>query len=120
MAYNDFTHLDAVVEATIADSASLSSAVNLGKMTLVSIQSTSDLEGAAYTFQGSLDGVTYANLYDEAGAEVNFPVSEARLVKITNAMYFHGLQWIKVRTGTAASATAQTGAITIKLGLVAI
>ena len=120
MAYNDFARLDAVVEATIAIEASLSGAVDLGKMTLVSIQSTSDLEGAAYTFQGSLDGVTYANIYDEAGTEVNIPVSEARLVTITNPNIFHGKQYIKVRTGTAASATAQTGDITIKLGLVAI
>ena len=101
------------LSATIASGSSLSGAISLSYLTVVSILIPSTFDGSAITFQGSVDGINYFNLYDEAGTEINFPVSASRLVKITNANYFFGLEYLKIRAGTAASAINQSTTDTV-------
>jgi len=52
--------------ATIAQGASLSDAVDTGGLTILSILMPATWDAAVLTFQGSLDGVTYGNVYDES------------------------------------------------------
>jgi len=99
--------------ATIASGASLSGAISLSYLTVVSILIPAEFDGSAITFQGSVDGTNYFNMYDEYGTEINFPVSASRLVKITNVDYFFGQEYLKIRAGTAASATNQTTTDTV-------
>jgi len=101
------------LSATIASGASLSGAVAISYLVPVTIVVPAEFDGTAITFQGSLDGTTFYNLYDEAGTEINFPASASRIIKVTNLAYFYGLEYIKVRAGTAASATNQTTTDTV-------
>jgi len=101
------------LSATIASGASLSGAVAISYLVPVTFVIPAEFDGTAITFQGSVDGTNYFNLYDEAGTEINFPASASRIIKITNLSYFYGLEYIKVRAGTAASATNQTTTDTV-------
>ena len=101
------------LSATIASGASLSGAISLSYLTVVSILIPAEFDGSAITFQGSVDGTNYFNLYDETETEVNFPVSASRLVKVTNVNYFFGLEYLKIRAGTAASPTNQSTTDTV-------
>ena len=92
------------LSATIANGASLSGAVAISYLTPLHIVIPAGFDGSAITFQGSVDGTTYYNLYDESGTEVNFPAGASRIIKVTNIAYFYGLEYIKIRSGTAASA----------------
>ena len=101
------------LSATIASGASLSGAIAISYLLPVTIVVPAEFDGTAITFQGSVDGVNYFNLYDEAGTEINFPASASRIIKITNLAYFFGLEYLKIRAGTAASATNQTTTATV-------
>lgn len=122
--------LESVVfrKVTIADSASLSDAVNVQGYDVVALQHPANTEGTAYTFQGSLDGETYVDMYSSTGAELSITKSAtlAQCIQLAIAAAsatpepvkeFKGLQSLKVRTGTSASPTTQTGAATILVGL---
>lgn len=56
---------------------------------------------ADITFQVSIDGVNYADLYDKAGAEVSYKAAVSRGIQLGD---FDLAPWmyIKVRSGTAA------------------
>lgn len=98
--------------ATIANGASLSGAINTNGMTPTRLQLPASLEGTALTFQVSIDGVTYTDLYDELGVEVNYPCASSHTVNLPAGMW-KLVRYFKIRTGTAASASAQTGAAAI-------
>lgn len=65
-------------------------------------------DGTALTFQGSVDGTTFFDLYRDTGTEVNYTVAHSRII-VAKLEDFVGLKAFKVRAGTAASATNQTG-----------
>lgn len=113
---NNFSSLYTVETATIADQASLSGAIATNGLTPVRLQVPAGIEGTAFTFQVSLDGVTYANFYDEFGVEVNYTMAASRTVDLPFATW-KAVRWFKIRTGTAASASAQTGAAAILVQL---
>lgn len=113
---NSFVDNGDVVDVTIANGESLSGAVNLGGMFPGAFALPAELDGTALTFQGSVDDVTFYNLYDTTGTEVNYTVAASRLL-IPNMSHFYGLSSLKVRAGTAGAATNQTGATVIKIGL---
>jgi len=105
------------VDVVIAAGATgLSGALDLKGMTPVAIQMPAAWVAANLTFQVSLDGgVTYANLYDEAGTEIAVTVAASRVVALnTVAKYWSG-GWIKIRSGTAALAVDQTASRTLIL-----
>jgi hypothetical protein len=101
-------------EATIANGASLSSAVDLQAYRLGRIVLPAAIDGTAMTFQTSLDGVTWKNLYNEFGSEYSVVIGADRSV-VPDLTMFAAAAWLKVRTGTAAAPTAQTAARTIQL-----
>ncbi len=106
----------AVVNATIAASASLSGAVRLppGRV-LVGIVMPAAWTAAALTFQISLDeGATFQNAYIAAGTEVNITAAAATTIALDPATWLHA-PIIKVRSGTAASAVNQAAARTVGL-----
>jgi len=94
--------------ATIAQGASLSDAVDTGGLTILSILMPATWDAAVLTFQGSLDGVTYGNVYDESGNEYTVQAAASRAIGIDAASPLLGFRYIKVRSGTAASAVNQT------------
>ena len=98
----------------IADEASLSGACGIGSIIGLIVPT---LVSAALTFQVSLDGTNFYDLYDEAGNEVVIPASTFNRAV---AAPLELLEWkyVKVRSGTSAAAVNQTsGPITITLML---
>lgn len=101
--------------ATIANGASLSGAVNLEHSDLFAIEMPSAWTAAVMTFQGSYDGTTYLDLYDDAGAEISFTVDASRYVLVRDPAKFYGVKQVKVRSGTAGTPVNQGGARTVNL-----
>lgn len=91
---------------TIANAASLSGAADLGGTTLVGYIMPSSWTAADITFQGSVDGTNFFNLYDQFGNEVRHVVSSSRFVAL-NPADLASIRYLKIRSGTSGSAVSQ-------------
>lgn len=94
------------VSVTIASGASLSSAVDLLKYSLVGIQMPGTWTAANLTFQGSYDGSTFANLYDET-QEVTLTSPTASVFIVLDPAKYLSLRSLKVRSGTSGTPVTQ-------------
>lgn len=92
--------------ATIASGASLSGSVNLGGGRLFAIMMPADWTAADLTFQASVDGTTFYNVYDEEDSEVTVQAAEDRYIILEPARWL-GVRYLKVRSGTSGSAVNQ-------------
>lgn len=104
------------VTATIANGTALSDAVNLQSHRIFALQMPASWTTAGLTFQGSYDGVTYADVYDESGTEVTVAAAASRFI-ILDPAKFLGLQKLKIRSGTTGSPVNQAAAREIYLVL---
>ncbi len=101
--------------ATIAESASLSGAVDLFDQTILGIQMPSAwTTETTITFQVSNDNSTFFNFYKD-GVEFTITGAAASLALFVDPAMFIGWRYVKLRSGTAASPTAQASARTITL-----
>lgn len=102
-------------DVTIANGGSLSAAVDMGRNELVRIDLPSAWTAAALTFQVSVDGTTFTNLYISGSEFSKTEAAASRGVGIdySDAVKMH--RYIKVRSGTAASAVNQEAARTLRL-----
>lgn len=102
-------------EAAIANGASLSGAVVLPPAEyLAGIVMPAAWTAANLTFQVSEDGVTYNDLYDQDGTEINVTAAASRHI-ILNPETFWGIHYLKVRSGTTGTAVNQGAARTVVL-----
>lgn len=84
--------------------------IDLTKKSLVGIQTPAAWSTAALTFQGSMDGgITYVDLYDDAGTERSIPVTASKAFTV-DPTKFMGLTHLKFRSGTSAAPVAQGAA----------
>lgn len=104
----------AVIDCTIASGASLSAAVNLGEYRLTGIEIPATFGPTTLTFQASVNGTDWFNLYDASGTEKSVTVAVSRRVILSPAD-FYGIQYLKVRGGTSGSPTTVGGDRVIKL-----
>jgi hypothetical protein len=97
--------------ATIADTASLSGAVDLGPgQTLVGIESAAGWTTAVLSFQVSLDNVTFVEYFNSSGVAVSTPGSLAASQRMgLDPSDFLSVRYLKVRSGTSGAAVAQSG-----------
>lgn len=86
---------------TIANGASLSNSVDLGGRALSAILMPAAWTAAALTFQASLDGVTFFNLLDGAGAEITASAAAGSFIRLSINDWL-ALRYLKIRSGTAA------------------
>jgi hypothetical protein len=95
--------------ALISNGTSLSPAVDLGLQCLVRIDMPAAWTTAALTFQVSVDGVTYRNLYDYSGNEFTVVSTVALANRAITVVIVDWLsvRFIKVRSGTSASPVNQ-------------
>lgn len=94
--------------ATIVSGASLSGAIDVAGTTLISIQMPAAWTAANLTFQGSADGSTYADVYNDSGDEYSIPVSASRFVMLDQVQNrFRGMRYFKVRSGTSGTPVNQ-------------
>lgn len=114
---------------TIANGESLSDALGVQGYDVVALQQPANTEGTTFSFQGSLDGATFADIYDNEGTEVSCTKSAtlAQCLILTGSMAappgdmsLRGFNKIKVRSGLTGAATNQTGDAIILVGLRAV
>ena len=106
----------ATVTTTIASGASLSDAADLGTGRLVGLILPAAWTTAAITFQGSADGSTYFDLYDDATerAIASASVVPSRFIALPIADWLM-IRSVKLRSGSAATPVAQGAARSIIL-----
>ncbi len=106
----------ATVTATIASGASLSDAADLGTGRLVGLILPAAWTTATITFQGSADGSTYFDLYDDATerAIASASVVPSRFIALPIADWLM-VRSLKLRSGSAATPVAQGAARSITL-----
>lgn len=93
-------------QATIASGQSLSAALDLQQYSLVGLLLPSAWTAAAVTFQGSIDGSNFFDLYD-SGAEINLGAAAASRYLLLSPSAFAGLRYLKVRSGTSGTPVNQ-------------
>lgn len=98
----------ATATATIANAASLSGAVALSGKGIIRIVMPGTWTAANLTFQTSADNNTYNDLYTSTGSEYTVTAAASRSIILPPAD-FVGINYIKVRSGTAAAAVNQGG-----------
>lgn len=99
---------------TIANGASLSSAVMIDEAMLVGIIMPGTWTAANLTLQaaGENDESTFNNVYDKDGTEVTITAAASRYITLEPAK-FAGIKQLKIRSGTSGSAVNQGGARSI-------
>lgn len=96
---------------TIASGDSLSNAQHVGIGNPVAI-ALPTIDSSKITFQGSVDGTTFYDLYDATNAEVEEPTTTGQLYLDLPAAV-RGVEYLKIRTGTSATAVSQSAERTI-------
>ncbi len=89
------------VTATIANGASVSGVIDLGKAVLVGLQMPAAWTAANLTLLGSLDGVNYCDVKDRLGIEYQITATSSLVVPIA-ASELPLLRYLKLRSGTSA------------------
>lgn len=109
MGFNTFTYT-----ATIANGESVSGIIHLQAQRLFALQMPAAWTTGKLTFQGSYDGNTFYNVYDEDGNELEVEAAAQRFI-ILDPAKFIGLQRLKIRSGTSGVAVNQGAARDIQV-----
>jgi hypothetical protein len=110
-----YPELRSTITVTIALGASLSPAADLSEQALLGIVMPAAWTAGDLTFQGSIDGVTYGNMYfAHTDSECVVQAAAARFIQLDPAD-FSALRYIKVRSGTSGTPVNQAAARTITL-----
>ncbi|MGC8807880.1 MAG: hypothetical protein ACP5QB_10130 [Thiomonas sp.] len=108
------------ISVTIGSGQSLSPAVELkpqgraGFCTAAALVMPSAWTAADITFQASVDGQTFGDLFDDAGSEVVVKAAAGRVIAMASA-YFWGIRWVRIRSGTSAAPVAQGASRTLTI-----
>lgn len=114
MPYTGFTPALDSAAVTIANGTSLSAAVDLLGASLVAIVMPAAWTAAGMTFQASIDGVNFFNVYTSAGAEYSATVAASQYVTLP-IVDLAGVRWLKVRSGTSGTPVNQGADRALKL-----
>lgn len=94
---------------------SLSGEIDLGAAKLTAIFVPSGWTAANLTLQASPDGgVTWGNLYTDAGAEVTFVAAAGQMIAI-DPTRLRGINCLKLRSGTSGTPVNQVSAANLTL-----
>lgn len=94
---------------TIAKDAALSGALDLQGANLVAFICPAGWDAAGLTFQGSVDGTNFYDIYDIYGTEENKTVTAGKMVYV-DIKVFLGCNFVKFRSGTTGTPVNQTTA----------
>lgn len=105
------------ISVTIANGASLSSAVDLNDFEIVAVQMPASWTPADLSFQGSVDNSTFQDIFTSDDAELVVEAAQARYVALMEPEIsaLKGCMWVKVRSGVTAAAVNQAAARTLTL-----
>lgn len=116
--YSDHVMGTAYTVANIASGESLSNALDIGTAKHLAIQMPAAWDAAAITLAASVDGTNFYSVTDSAGIEVSITASASKVIGIDlAALSLAALRFIKIRSGTVASAVNQTAARTLYVAL---
>lgn len=101
--------------ATIANGQSLSGVVDLEQLNITGLLIPAAWTAADITFQISPDGTTYGDLVDSSGNEIKLSGIAAGKFIGVNLAELSGARYLKIRSGTSASAVNQAADRTISL-----
>lgn len=99
---------------TIANGASQSDAIRLNGSALVGIELPAAWTTANLTLLASNDNSTFNPVYDSAGTEVTITAAASRYVVLQPGLFF-GMEWLKLRSGTAGTPVNQGADRVIKV-----
>lgn len=98
------------IAAQIDNGAALSAAIALNGNHVDGIVLPAAWTAAALTFQVSLDGSTFYDLYDTAGSEISFTVTAGKALYLpASTFHLRSWDWIKLRSGTTGTPVNQGG-----------
>jgi hypothetical protein len=100
------------ITLTIPANASLSNAADLSELVPVGVLMPSAWTAASLTFQASLDGVSFVDLYNTSGSELQVPAGANRLIAL-DPVQFRGVRHLRVRSGTSGAPVNQTASRTL-------
>ena len=98
--------LPVTITATITSGESISDDIDLGTGVVSMIVYPTDWTTATSTFQISYDGTNWADLYDDAGVEIEIGAEAAVAIRL-NLSDWLGIKYLRIRSGTSATAVAQ-------------
>jgi hypothetical protein len=102
------------VTGTIANGASITGAIDVGDQPLIAIQMPAAWTTADLTFQASIDGTNFFDVYNLSGDEYTVAAAASRFI-VLSPLEFQWARYIKIRSGPSASAVTQGGARTLTL-----
>ena len=110
------------LDTTIANGAWLTDAIDLDNEVLAAIKTPSAWTTAAISFQASIDGTNFDDLYDSGGTEVSIAsgnVAANRFVAFQSSLIdlLRGVRYIKIRSGVTGAPVTQSGLRTLRLSL---
>jgi hypothetical protein len=111
---NPVKALSGPIDFVVASGESLSDGTHLGGTIPVAIVMPAAWTAASITFQASVDGATFYDVYDTDGTEYTATVGASQYVAL-NPEKFFGAIYLKVRSGTTSAAVNQGAERTIKV-----
>lgn len=111
-----YVPIPTTLPATIANTGSLSSAIDLAVSDLRSVRPCAVLvdnwDPADMSFQASVDGTAWVDVYRQDGTELTVEMGAGRAVVLTPADFI-GFAWLKVRSGTSGAPVVQSPAVAV-------
>lgn len=94
-----------LLTATIAISTSLSDAIDMSGWSIISIGIPAAWTAASLTFEGSVDGTTFKDIYLKDGTELTATVDADQI--ISNLLELGSIRYLKIRSGTSGTPVNQ-------------
>lgn len=88
-------------DSVIAAGTSLSPIISVSRANVIALIMPIAWTAAGLTFQGSIDGDNFFDMYDQAGNEITVPVAASRYVGGLDALGFGSFNYFRIRSGTA-------------------
>ncbi|MGH6967570.1 MAG: hypothetical protein ACREEN_00500 [Stellaceae bacterium] len=105
-----------LIPTTIASGTALSAAVLTGEKTVVGfLLDPTAWTAASLTFQNSVDGTTYQEVYDDTGTELAYSVAAFNTYIAVDPTLWQGINQFIIRSGTLATPVNQAAARTINV-----
>ena len=102
-------------DTTITSGTSLSPGIPVSRANVIAFIMPSAWTTAALTFQGSIDGDNFFNLFDQSGNEITVPTDANRYIGGLDALGFGAFNYFRIRSGTSSTPVNQAADRSIRV-----
>lgn len=102
-------------DTTITSGTSLSPSIPVSRANVIALITPSAWTTAPLTFQGSIDGDNFFNLFDQSGNEINIPADANRYIGGLDALGFGSFNYFRIRSGTSSTPVNQAADRSIRV-----